>query len=194
MVGEALSCSASACLEWPETRRRFVESSKTEGEFATERASVRFAAGGQDVSLALHNRPYATARDDWDRDLVTATIAVTIGAFRGGVATALWAREIAHLHHLLVDLQQHVGREQRAAFATIEPALGPTFRLSRLGHLHVDVQLSSNVGLDSEATLTFSLAADQSYLPAWIAARSHALDVFPPSLPASDTAPDVHRK
>jgi hypothetical protein len=194
MVGEALSCSVGACLERPETRSRFLESNKTEGEFVTERATVRFAAGGQEVSLALHHRPYASAPDDWDRDLVTATIAAKTGDFRGSSATILWVHEIAHLHHLLVDLHQHVGQEQQAAFETIEPALGLTFRLSRLGHLHVDVQLSTNVGLETEATLTFSLAADQSYLPTWMAALSHALDVFPPSLQASATAPDVHRK
>lgn len=163
----------------------------------TERATVRFAAGGQDVSLSLHHRPYAMAQDDWDRDLVAATIAVKTDAFRGSFATTLWACEIAHLHQLLVDLQQRVGQEQQAPFATIEPALSLTFRLSRLGHLHVDVQLCTNVGLETEALLTFTLAADQSYLPTWIAALTHALDVFPPSLHAPDTAnaaPDAHRK
>lgn len=160
----------------------------------TERATVTFAAGGQDVSLSLHNRPYATAPDDWDRDVITATIAVTTGAFRGSFATTLWARELAHLRHLLVDLQQHVGQEQRAAFATIEPALSLTFRLSRLGPLHVDVQLFTNVGMETEATLAFTLAADQSYLPTWIVMLTHALDIFRPTLHSRDTAPRVHRK
>jgi len=161
---------------------------------ATERATVTFAAGGQDVSLALHNRPYATAEDDWDRDVITAIIAAKTGDFRGGVATVLWARELAHLRVLLVDLHQHVGQEQRAAFATIEPALGLTFRLSRLGHLHVDVQLCTDIGLESEALLAFSLAADQSYLPTWIAALTHALEFFPPATHSLTTPPEVHRK
>jgi hypothetical protein len=132
-------------------------------ESVTDRATAIFAASGQELSLSLHNRPYATAQDDWDRDVVTATIAARAGAFRGGVATILWAHELAHLRQLLVDLRQHVGQAEQGAFATIEPALSLTFHLSRLGRLRVDVQLRTDVGLESEALLAFSLAADQSY-------------------------------
>jgi hypothetical protein len=155
---------------------------------------VTFAAGEQEVSVLLHNRPAATARDDWDRDVLTATIAATTGAFRGSLATVLWTHEIAAVRQLLVDLHQHVGQERRAAFVTSELALGLTFRRSRLGHLHVDVQLRTDIGLESEALLAFSLAADQSHLPTWIAALTHALEVFPPATHSPITPPDDHRK
>jgi hypothetical protein len=149
-------------------------------ESVIDRATATFAASGRELSLSLHNRPYATAQDDWDRDVVTATI--------------LWAHELAHLRQLLVDLRQHVGQAEQGAFATIEPALSLTFYLSRLGHLRVDVQLRADGGLESEALLAFSLAADQSYLPPWIAALTQALEVFPPNRHLPDTGPGVHRK
>jgi hypothetical protein len=123
----------------------------------------------------------------------------------GTISTVLGDREdVLHLMRLIMVL----GDSRKGPLGRLLPPCSPrlresqhhmarcglTFRLSRLGHLHVDVQLSTNVGLETEATLTFSLAADQSYLPTWMAALSHALDVFPPSLHSPDTAPDVHRK
>jgi hypothetical protein len=68
----------------------------------------------------------------------------------------------------------------------IEPALGLTFRLSRLDHLHVDVQLSTNVGWETEATrcgesprmdgaeAPWPMAARRARRPGEPGARGHA--------------------
>ena len=155
----------------------------------SEPTTVRFAAGGREVSLLLQTRPYATAQLDWDRDAVTAVVAAKAGAFRGVFATTLWSHEIAYLRWLLIELQQHIGQERQVAFETIEPALNLTFRLLVLGHLHVRAQIRTDVGLETEALLEFSMVADQSYLPAWIAALTHALDVFPPHVHSAEVPP-----
>jgi hypothetical protein len=94
----------------------------------TERATVTFAAGGQDVSLSLHHRPYATAQDDWDRDVLTATIAAKTGDFRGGVATVLWARQraVVDRRDATEPLGQAAGLEQhRHVTASGSSARGP---------------------------------------------------------------------
>jgi hypothetical protein len=46
--------------------------------------------------------------------------------------------------------------------------------------------IAREVGLETEAALTFTMEADRSDLPAWIGSFAHRLETFPPQVPSAD--------
>lgn len=132
----------------------------------SDEALMRFAAEGQQFTISLQTRPYRRSSEKWDRDAIAATVAVRSRHFQGRLATTIWVDELWHLHRTLSDLHQQVGRPARAEWTLIEDALSLTFALSELGHLTVHIALH-DVDAAGDAILTFSLTADQTYLPLW---------------------------
>jgi len=140
---------------------------------------IRLAANGRYVHIALHSRPYPTSSEPWDRDAITATVSVRAGAFYGEVATMVWSHELLFLARLLLQLYEQIGHSTHEEFCLMDGAVSLTFELSKIGHVRVQVQ-AHEMGVD--AFLTFSIDADQTYLPIWRGEIMQALEQFPPEV------------
>jgi len=137
---------------------------------------IRLAANGQYVHIALHSRPYPTSSDPWDRDAITATVSVRAGVFYGEVTTMVWSHELLFLGRLLLQLYEQTGHSTHEEFCLMHGAVSLAFELSEIGHVRVQVQ-AHKMGVD--AFLTFSIDADQTYLPIWSSEIMQALEQFP---------------
>lgn len=143
---------------------------------------IHFAAGGQSVTITLQE-PYDSM---WDERHVT--VVARSGAFHGSLDTLGWTYELYALHQLLIDLDRTVGRPDRKEWHAMEDELVLRFELTRLGHVQVQVQLRDRSAnwpaetfvLPAETLLTFTLQADQTYLPLWIQEVGQALDALTP--------------
>jgi hypothetical protein len=139
---------------------------------------IQLGEDKQQVGIILHNRPYSTSSNAWDRDTITATIVVNTVEFQGKVPTLIWSYELEELCRLLLALSQRVGHEEHVQFELREQTLNLVFELTRLGHIEVRVQVSD---MDAEypTILTFFILADQTYLAKWVSNIRKILEYFP---------------
>ncbi|HEX6507870.1 MAG TPA: hypothetical protein VF221_09585, partial [Chloroflexota bacterium] len=130
------------------------------------------------LRVTLLRRPYADSSCPDDRDIFTCEIAIQVDAFSGTYSTAIWGRELVRLRDVLAMLYQRVGQETEAAFTPLENAFELRFHLTPLGHLTTVVAAHGTPGMGPD--LHFSVEADQSYIPQWIAEVDAAIARFPP--------------
>ncbi len=98
-------------------------------------------------------------------DFLTARVRVDVGRFRGDFECYLSAQDFAVFLFQLRRLQSEPGGT--AEFSTIEGQLGFKIRGDGRGHFEVRGRALDAPGMGNE--LVWSLAIDQSYLPAIIA-------------------------
>lgn len=127
------------------------------------------------ITITLKDRPYTNSSYKIDWNTIAATLFFKAGPFRGQLDTLIEVHELMRLQHVLQEVYQQVGKEVQSQFELLEYNLALTFKLSKLGHLEVEVKMSTE-----DACLTGSILADQTFLPLWIKEVQNALQSFPP--------------
>ncbi len=134
-----------------------------------ERPTIRFSGGDAQVLFTLH------ADEPWTYWDITTTLMADAGPFHGEVRTILDLSDLSTLQQRLMDLDQHVGQLHQSQWQP-NNIVSLTFDLLQTGHLRVAVVLED---WTSDVRFAFTISADQTYLPAWIADVVHALKRFP---------------
>jgi len=152
-----------------------------------ENPTIHLAAGGQSITITLHG-PYGSMLDEQQ-----AIVIVRSGAFHGELAAIVWTYDLDALHQLLVTLDRMVGQPDRREWHSMENDLTLTFELSQVGHVLVHVEVLERLGDWSlPTTLSFTIRADQTYLPIWIRQVAHTLEAVTPRPRMSLYTPSEH--
>jgi hypothetical protein len=119
---------------------------------------------------------HQSAKDYWDGNWLVTPIEVAAGGFKGRVAAALRAEELATFLDALKRMSDSL--EGEATLESMETWLSLRVSVDRSGHLHVHGTLTDEPGIGN--SLTFDIAdLDQTDLPAMIRSLSEAMRKFP---------------
>jgi hypothetical protein len=145
---------------------------------------LEISGHGGRLRLTPLARPRTDAASPWDRDALKARVELDAGAVAAAYETTVWGHELAGLRALLASLHEQVRSMQagrlRYVHRLIEGTLRLELELGPRGDVGIDVEARPNA--DGVTLLRTRIEADQSYVPAWIAALDAMLAAYPPLL------------
>lgn len=131
--------------------------------------------GGDHLIVRPLRRSYPDCRDRWDGNWITSAIELRAGGFRGNVEASLRAEDFGAFREQLGRL--HETLEGEAAFDTMEEWLAIQIVGDGRGHLDVTCRVTDAPGTGNH--LSFTLAFDQTWLPAMLRDLDAITDAFP---------------
>ena len=130
---------------------------------------------GEHLAVEPMRRNHPDCNDYWDGNWLACAIDVNVGGFRGHVDADLRAEEFASFRDGLQRLYNQLNGE--ATFETREHWLTIHVVGDGRGHFEATCQLRDEPGIGN--CLAFSLAFDQTYLPAVLRSLEAILHRFP---------------
>lgn len=138
----------------------------------------RFVLGAEaSEHLTIHalRRSYPECDDYWDGNWIVCAVDVRVGGFRGHVDASIRAEELAALRDGLRRLHEHLTGE--AKFETMEQWLSICVVGDGRGHFEARCELRDDPGVGNR--LMFTLAFDQTFLPAMLRELDAIVHAFP---------------
>jgi hypothetical protein len=132
--------------------------------------SILWQAGETSIRLVPFSGP-------WDLSSIETSVEVDSGVFRGTFLTYIDLEDLNRARDTLQSVYDHIGETTERDFYLGEREIDMTFRPTALGALEIEVEVIPHIGLDP--TLRFTMQADQSYLPTWIASVDRAFREWP---------------
>jgi hypothetical protein len=136
-------------------------------------AACDFVLKAHEASLRVTLHLTEAGLGDQAEDWVSATVEARAGNFSGRFDALLWINQLYSLLHTLQALHERVSEIEPAFFQTLEGDIRMAFVPTRLGHLQVEVEVTPDPA--TGPYLRFTLDADQSFLPEWIASLDAVL-------------------
>jgi hypothetical protein len=131
--------------------------------------------GGEHVLLVPTHRGFPDAIDYWDANWIYTDVRISVGAFRGNFEAQLRTDEFSRFRASLAPLYQALSGE--ATLDSLETWL--KIHVVGDGHGHFVASCVARDIPGTGNTLTFSLAFDQTDLPAIIRGLDDILRAFP---------------
>ena len=145
---------------------------------ASDMIEVVFQVGtGRRVALAVGERAYADSDEPFDRDWVTARMAVRVDAFAGASAGLVRVDELIGFQNSLKHLAGTLRGQTR--FETLEDWFRLDLEGDGLGHIAIEGELRDEY--DGGQSLNFAFEIDQTALAAPLAALARAIDRLRPA-------------